>query len=153
MEYEAADLTETVNTVLILTSNMIKHSKTEVITQFESIPPVFCRQDEICQVWTNIITNAIQAMGEGGTMEIGLKYDKTKETITAWFKDNGCGISEEIKPRIFEPYFTTKEKGVGSGMGLDISRQIVESHKGRIYFESEEGVGSTFFIELPIYQE
>lgn len=152
-EFEAADLTDTVNTVLILTSNMIKHTKTDVITKFESIPPIFCRQDEICQVWTNIITNAIQAMGEGGTMEIGLKYDKSNETITAWFKDNGCGISEDVKPRVFEPYFTTKEKGVGSGMGLDISRQIVESHKGKIYFESEEGAGTTFFIELPINQE
>ena len=152
-DFEAADLTDTVNTVLILTSNMIKHTKTDVTTKFESIPPIFCRQDEICQVWTNIITNAIQAMGEGGTMEIGLKYDKSNETITAWFKDNGCGISEDVKPRVFEPYFTTKEKGVGSGMGLDISRQIVESHKGKIYFESEEGVGTTFFIELPINQE
>jgi len=152
-EYEAADLTDTLNTVLILTSNMIKHSKTEVITQFETIPPIFCRQDEICQVWTNIITNAIQAMGEAGTLEIGLKYDKANEKITTWFKDDGCGIPEDLKSRIFEPYFTTKEKGAGSGMGLDISRQIVESHKGKIYFESKEGVGSTFFVELPISQK
>lgn len=152
-KYEAADLTDTINTVLILTSNMIKHSKTEVITQFETVPPIFCRQDEICQVWTNIITNAIQAMGEAGTLEIGLKYDKANEKITTWFKDDGCGIPENLKSRIFEPYFTTKEKGAGSGMGLDISRQIVESHKGKIYFESKEGVGSTFFVELPLNQE
>lgn len=152
-EYESADITETIDTVLILTSNMIKHTKTDIITKFESIPPIFCRQDEICQVWTNIITNAIQAMGEGGTLEIGLTYDHKNEKIICWFTDNGPGIPNDIKERIFETYFTTKEKGVGTGMGLDISKQIVESHKGKIYFESEEGAGTTFFIELPINQE
>jgi PAS domain S-box-containing protein len=151
-ECEATDLAETINNVLILTSNMIKHSKIEIVTQYESIPLIFCRQDEICQVWTNIITNAIQAMGEGGTIEIGLKYNKANERITAWFKDNGPGIPDNIKPRIFEPYFTTKEKGIGTGMGLDISRQIIESHKGLIYFESQEGAGTTFFVEIPVNQ-
>jgi len=152
-EYEATDLTETINTVLILTANMIKHTKTDIITQFESIPPIFCRQDEICQVWTNIITNAIQAMGEGGILEISLKNNEKKGTILVAFKDNGPGIPEEIRHRIFETYFTTKEKGVGTGMGLDISKQIVEGHKGTIWFESEAGTGTTFFIEIPVNQE
>jgi len=152
-EFEAADLTETINTVLILTANLIKHSKTEIVTDFASIPPIFCRQDEICQVWTNIITNGIQAMGEGGKMEIGIRYDESGEMIKVWFKDNGPGIPDEVKPRIFEPYFTTKAKGSGTGMGLDISRQIIESHNGKIYFESENGQGTTFIIEIPVNQE
>lgn len=151
--YESADITETINTVLILTANMIKHTKTEIITKFDSIPPIFCRQDEICQVWTNIITNAIQAMGEGGLLEIGLTYDQKNEKIICWFTDNGPGIPDDIKERIFETYFTTKEKGVGTGMGLDISKQIVEGHKGKLYFKSQEGAGTTFFIELPLNQE
>ncbi|MFA7043533.1 MAG: PAS domain S-box protein [Bacteroidales bacterium] len=149
---EATNLRETIETVLILTSNMIKHSKTEIVTKFESIPLVFCKQDEMCQIWTNVITNAIQAMGEGGTLEIGTTLSKN-DTIKIWFKDTGCGISEEVKPRIFEPYFTTKGKGIGTGMGLDISRQIVENHHGKIYFESEMGKGTTFFIEIPINQD
>ena len=149
---EACNLRETIETVLVLTSNMIKHSKTEIVTKFEPIPLVFCKQDEMCQIWTNIITNAIQAMGEGGTLEIGTILSKN-DTIKIWFKDTGCGIAEDVKPRIFEPYFTTKEKGIGTGMGLDISRQIVENHHGKIYFESEMGKGTTFFIEIPINQD
>lgn len=151
-ECEAANLSETIETVLILTANMVKHSKTEISTHFNHIPLVYCRQDEMCQVWTNVITNAIQAMDEGGTLEIGTEL-VGNETIRVWFKDSGTGIPDDVKPHIFEPYFTTKEKGVGTGMGLDISRQIVESHKGKIYFESEVGKGTTFFIEIPVNQE
>jgi len=151
-EYEATNIAETIETVLILTSNMVKHSKTEIVTKFHSIPLVFCKQDEMCQVWTNIITNGIQAMGEGGKLEIGTKCE-SNEIIKIWFKDNGPGIPENIRPRIFEPYFTTKEKGIGTGMGLDISRQIVENHNGRIYFETETGSGTTFIIEIPVNQD
>lgn len=147
-EYETTDFMDTINTVLVLTNNMIKHSKTEIITKFESVPQVFCRQDEICQIWTNIITNAIQAMGEGGTLEIGLKYIEDKY-VQAYFKDNGPGIPEEIRDKVFSPYFTTKPKGIGTGMGLDISKQIVESHGGKIYFDTEVGKGTTFYIEIP----
>lgn len=149
---ESANLTETLETVLILTASMLKHSKTEVVTHFESIPMIFCRQDEICQVWTNLITNAVQAMGEGGTLEIGIR-GMEPEYIQAWFKDTGSGISEEAAKHIFEPYFTTKAAGIGTGMGLDLSRQIIENHFGRIYFESEEGKGTTFFVEIPLNQD
>lgn len=152
-DFEAADLTETINTVLILTANMIKHSKTVVTTELESVPPIFCRQDELCQVWTNLITNAIQAMGETGTLDISMKYDTLRESIITRFKDSGPGIPESVQPRIFEPYFTTKPKGIGTGMGLDISKQIIEKHKGTIVFESEPGQGTTFIIEIPINQE
>ena len=149
---ESANLTETLETVLILTASMLKNSKTEVVTHFESIPMIYCRQDEICQVWTNLITNAVQAMGEGGLLEIGLRKSDP-DHIQAWFKDNGSGISEESAKHIFEPYFTTKPTGIGTGMGLDLSRQIIENHHGRIYFESEEGKGTTFFVEIPLNQD
>ena len=149
---ESANLAETIETVLILTANMLKHNKVEVVTQFENVPLLFCRQDEICQVWTNLITNAIQAMEGGGTLEIGIKL-KGPECIQAWFKDSGCGMNEETTLHIFEPYFTTKGTGIGTGMGLDISRQIVENHHGRIYFETEIGKGTTFYVEIPLNQD
>jgi len=152
-DFEAADLTETINTVLILTANMIKHTKTVVTAELKSVPPVFCRQDELCQVWTNLITNAIQAMGENGSLDINMTYDASREVIVTTFKDNGPGIPETVKSRIFEPYFTTKPKGIGTGMGLDISKQIIEKHKGIIRFESEQGQGATFIVEIPINQE
>ena len=149
---ESANLAETIETVLILTANMLKHNKVEVVTQFENVPLLFCRQDEICQVWTNLITNAIQAMEGGGTLEIGIKL-KGPECIQAWFKDSGCGMNEETTLHIFEPYFTTKGTGIGTGMGLDISRQIIENHHGRIYFETEIGKGTTFYVEIPLNQD
>lgn len=151
-DFEATNLSETIETVLILTANSLKHQKIEVSTQFDSVPSIYCRQDELCQVWTNIITNAIQAMGEMGTLEIGIKQ-KDAETIIISFKDSGGGIPKEIGERIFEPYFTTKPKGIGTGMGLDISKQIIHKHKGIIYFQVDEGIGTTFFIELPINQQ
>ena len=149
---ESANLAETIETVLILTANMLKHNKVEVVTQFENVPLLFCRQDEICQVWTNLITNAIQAMEGGGTLEIGIKL-KGPECIQAWFKDSGSGMNEETTLHIFEPYFTTKGTGIGTGMGLDISRQIIENHHGRIYFETEIGKGTTFYVEIPLNQD
>lgn len=152
-DFEAADLTETINTVLILTSNMIKHSKTQVTTNLETVPPVYCRQDELCQVWTNLITNSIQAMGESGTLHISMKYDKSRDIVDIRFKDNGPGIPDTLKTRVFEPYFTTKPKGMGTGIGLDISKNIIEKHKGTIRIESEEGQGATFIIEIPSNQE
>ncbi|MCX6307797.1 MAG: ATP-binding protein, partial [Bacteroidia bacterium] len=149
---ESANLAETIETVLILTANILKYNKIEVVTHFEKVPLLFCRQDEICQVWTNLITNAIQAMEEGATLDIGIRM-KDSDHIQAWFKDNGSGMNEETAAQIFEPYFTTKNIGVGTGMGLDISRQIVENHHGRIYFETEPGKGSTFFVEIPLNQD
>lgn len=148
-EFEATDLAETINTVLILTANAIKHQKIEVITSFEAVPLVYCRQDELCQVWTNIITNGIQAIGESGTIEIGI-CRKGDDRVQISIKDSGGGIPAAVRDSVFEPYFTTKPKGIGTGMGLDISRQIILRHNGSIRFETEEGVGTTFYIEIPI---
>jgi len=149
---ESANLSETIETVLILTANMLKHKKVEVITLFENVPLLYCRQDEICQVWTNLITNAVQAMENGGTLEIGIKL-KDSDTIMAWFKDSGSGMSKDTADHVFEPYFTTKGTGIGTGMGLDISRQIVENHHGHIYFKTSVGQGTTFFVEIPLNQD
>jgi len=149
---ESANLAETIETVLILTANILKFNKIEVVTHFEKVPLLFCRQDEICQVWTNLITNAIQSMEVGGTLDIGIRM-KDSDYIQAWFKDNGSGMVEETAAHIFEPYFTTKNIGVGTGMGLDISRQIVENHHGRIYFETEPEKGTTFYVEIPLNQD
>lgn len=149
---ESANLADTIENVLVLTANLLKNSKTEVVTHFENVPLLFCRQDEICQIWTNLITNAIQAMEDGGVLDVGIKLSEN-ESIIAWFKDSGCGMSKETASHVFEPYYTTKATGIGTGMGLDISRQIVENHHGRIYFETEEGKGTTFFVEIPLNQD
>ena len=104
-------------------------------------------RDQLSRVLNNLIKNAIQAMEEGkGKIEIGLKKLGTK--VIAEFKDNGKGIPDELKDKIFQPDFSTKTSGMG--LGLAMAKQIVENTGGIIYFTSEIDVGTTFYIELPM---
>jgi two-component system sensor histidine kinase HydH len=97
-------------------------------------------------VFINLILNAAQATTDGGRLEI---VTRAKDGfIVTEFKDNGCGISEENLGRLFEPLFTTKTKGIG--LGLAVSRRLVEGHGGTIEVESEGGRGTTFRVRLPI---
>lgn len=105
---------------------------------------------EITQVFTNLIHNAIQALGgqEAGLIEIAMKAD-TPSWITVEVKDNGPGIPEQVVQRIFEPFFTTKEPGKGTGLGLSICHSIVSAHKGQIGFDAAPGGGTCFWVRLP----
>ncbi|UII35015.1 ATP-binding protein [Fulvivirga ulvae] len=103
---------------------------------------------QITQVIFNLIINAIQATPPKGHIEISTHVDGKYLVVS--FKDNGSGIPSGIKDRIFEPFFSTKIVGEGSGLGLSVVHGIVKSHHGKIDFESEEGEGTTFFVSLPI---
>ncbi|MDC0584508.1 ATP-binding protein [Bacteroidales bacterium] len=146
-EKVSSDIIDGIETVLTLYGNQTKHG-IDLIRDFESLPMVECYFDEINQVWTNLIHNAIQAMGNKGTLTIRTK--KFEKEIVVSVSDTGAGIEPELYDRIFEPFFTTKQQGEGSGIGLDIVKQIIEKHDGQIYFESEVGIGSEFFVKLPI---
>jgi two-component system, NtrC family, sensor kinase len=139
-----ASLKEGIDTVLTLYQNYIKKG-VEVVQNYSEIPEIYCYPDELNQVWTNLIHNAIQAMDNKGTIEIDVTQEAgfAKVSIT----DNGQGIPEEIKSRIFEPFFTTKPPGEGSGLGLDIVRKIVKKHQGEIAVESVPGK-TTFTVSL-----
>jgi signal transduction histidine kinase len=108
-------------------------------------------KEQVSRAVINLIKNAMQSVPPGtkGLIEIGLTCDETHATISV--RDNGAGIPEEIRPKLFQPNFTTKTSGMG--LGLAIVKKIVESANGRIWFESEPGEGTTFFIELPLYIE
>ncbi len=103
--------------------------------------------DELNQVWTNLIHNAVQAVGGNGDILIETRLQGTE--IDVIVEDNGPGIPPEVMPRIFEPFFTTKAKGEGTGLGLGIVRQIVEKHGGRIDVESRPGC-TRFTVRLPV---
>ena len=118
----------------------------------ETIPYVYIDVDNISQVLINIMVNALESMPDGGTLTI--KTDTCKEhdnCVTVCIADTGCGIREELKDKIFEPFFTTKNKEgeKGLGMGLAISKRIIEDHHGKINVESNIGKGTTFRICLP----
>ena len=98
------------------------------------------------RAFTNIVTNALQAMPDGGKLRI--KAWRSEKLATVSFQDTGKGISEDVKAKIFSPLFTTKEKGVG--LGLAVTRRLVESHRGEIKVTSKLGEGTTFTVEIPL---
>jgi signal transduction histidine kinase len=142
-----SDLREGIETVLTIYQNQIKQG-IELIRNFDELPAVHCLPDEINQVWTNLIHNALQAMDRKGTLTIGLRQEAGNALVS--IGDTGCGISPELHEKIFDAFFTTKPAGEGTGLGLDIVRKIIEKHGGRISVESEVGRGSTFTVSLPI---
>ena len=143
------DLADGLETVLTIYQSQIKQG-TILVRQIEKIAPVCCLPDELNQVWTNLIHNALQAMNNQGTLTIGLRQVGEQALVTVG--DTGCGIADAIRGRIFDAFFTTKAVGEGSGLGLDIVKGIVEKHGGRIEVESEVGVGSQFMVYLPFAQ-
>jgi len=101
----------------------------------------------------NLIKNGLQAVHEGGVVEVRLQNRRTgsKRQVRLSVKDNGPGIKKENLQRIFEPYFSTKARGIG--LGMHIVKQIVELHGGRILVNSEEGRGTTIIVDIPTERE
>ena len=140
-----ANLTAGIETVLTLYQNQLKHG-INVIRNYDEFPPILCYPDELNQVWTNLIHNALQAMDNKGTLTLDVKQQD--QQINVSITDSGKGIPLEIKAKIFKPFFTTKSAGEGSGLGLDIVKKIIEKHQGKIDVESIPGK-TTFTVSLP----
>lgn len=144
-----------VNTVLEESLKMvhlaIKPSSVEVIKQFQPVEKIRANGGEIQQVFTNLITNAFQAMG-GGDGKLVLSTRSLKDMVEVKVSDNGRGIPEEHLSKIFDPFFTTKSPGEGTGLGLNIVYRILTKHAGTIEVESKEGAGTTFTVRLPIWR-
>ncbi len=118
----------------------------------ESLPMVFIDVDHVSMVFINMMVNALESMPDGGTLTIKTDTCKRHEgCVTVYISDTGCGIQGEIMDKIFEPFFTTKNKEgeKGLGMGLAISKRIIEDHGGEIRIESHVGEGTTFLVCLP----
>jgi len=145
-EMVSTDILDSIETVLTLYHNQLKQG-VEVIKNYDKLPLVKCYQDEISQVWTNLVQNAIQAMHLEGTLTITAHLEK--DVIWVSFKDTGHGIEPDIIDKIFDPFFTTKKQGEGSGLGLDIVRRIIEKHNWTIEVESKLGEGANFIIKIP----
>jgi signal transduction histidine kinase len=141
-----ANLIEGIETVLTIYQNKLKPG-VEVIKNYGELPSIACYPDELHQVWTNLIHNALQAMNYKGTLQINtLRQDAC---VLISIMDNGVGIPADIQAKIFEPFFTTKPVGEGSGLGLDIVKKIIEKHEGKITVASEPGK-TTFTVYIPI---
>lgn len=141
-----ANLHDGIETVLTLYQNQLKHG-IEVVRKYGDLPKIVCYPDELSQVWTNLVHNALQAMNYKGTLTIETLYRDGRLSIK--FMDNGTGIPPEIVAKIFQPFFTTKAAGEGSGLGLDIVRKIIDKHQGSVTVESVPGE-TVFTVSLPI---
>ncbi|WSX88696.1 ATP-binding protein [Micromonospora sp. NBC_00898] len=123
-----------------------------VVREYDrALPPVPAYAAELNQVWTNLIDNALGAMGDRGVLT--LRTGRAGDQLMVEVADTGLGIPPEIRPRIFEPFFTTKPVGAGTGLGLDISyRIVVRKHHGDIRVESAPGM-TVFRVLLPLTTE
>lgn len=147
-ELGAIDLQEVLETSLRMVQLATKSSSIEVIKNFQPIEKIKANAGEIQQVFTNLITNAFQAMnGNGG--RLALSSRPMKDFVEVKVSDNGIGIPPQYLNQIFDPFFTTKKTGDGTGLGLNIVYRIVTKYEGTIEVESTEGVGTTFTIKFP----
>ncbi len=146
-ERKRADLHEGIESTLTLLQHKLKCG-IEVIRDFGEIPQMVCSPNRMNQVFMNLLVNAIQAIGEHGTITIRTRLDG--DQVVLQFADTGHGIPSANLERIFDPGFTTRGPGVGTGLGLAITYRIVEEHRGAIEASSDVGKGSEFTIRLPI---
>jgi PAS domain S-box-containing protein len=142
------DIIDGIETILTLYDNQIKQGVT-VVKEYTTLPLAMCYQDEINQVWSNLVQNSLQAMGQIGTLTISASADEEKISVS--ISDTGEGIEPNIMDKIFDPFFTTKKQGEGSGLGLDIVKKIIDKHNGDILVKSKINEGSTFTVILPLY--
>ena len=147
------------STVVVATNEWKYHAELDLHLQ-EDLPLVPCNIGEINQVVLNLIVNGAHAIrdrivdGQKGNIVVSTKHYPDAQCVVIAIADNGGGIPAKVQTRIFEPFFTTKEVGVGTGQGLAIAHNvIVKSHQGQIWFDSKEGIGTTFYIKLPMIQQ
>ncbi|MFO8039150.1 MAG: MASE1 domain-containing protein [Sodalinema sp.] len=163
---KVVNLHDGIESTLMVLQSRLKSQKNrpeiKIVKLYGDIPNVNCYPSELNQVFLNLLNNAIDALESHGDSpgSYGLRQDpkiilkteaRGQNTILIEIKDNGAGMSQSIRHRIFDPFFSTKPVGSGTGLGLSMSYQIiVEKHQGKLYCHSELGQGTTFTIELPL---
>ena len=144
------NLNDGLASTLLLAKHLLK--SVTVDKQFGQIPAVVCSPSQVNQVFLNLITNAAQALegtpGNAGKITLTTRADT--DGVTVDVSDNGKGIPPEVMPKIFDPFFSTKEIGKGTGLGLSISYKIVQQHGGKITVDSTPGKGTRFSVHLPL---
>ena len=145
---QLVDVAEGIGQTLTMLGHAVRKKDVEVVLDYaDDLPQVCAFPGEINQVWTNLLDNALDAVGDGGRVEVSARREGA--LVCVHIVDNGVGIPAEAQGRIFEPFFTTKDPGSGTGLGLDIARRIVMQHEGEISVESAPG-RTDFRVCLPI---
>jgi two-component system, NtrC family, sensor kinase len=151
MNLESADLNMVVDRCVMLVRHQLEMAGIQLQLELaEGLPQLQCDPAQIEQVLLALTMNAIDAMPRGGNLWLKTRLNSETSELEAEVRDDGTGIPPEILNRIFEPFLTTKEHGQGVGLGLAVSRNIVERHHGKIEVQSEVGKGTTFVVKLPL---
>jgi two-component system NtrC family sensor kinase len=148
---EDVDIHQALEDALRVLHNLYKNLDIAIERHYDSNPlRTIGNFANLGQVFINVIKNAIQSLPDGkGVVILTTRYDRARNLVVIECRDNGIGIPPEVQKDIFKPFFTTKEVGKGTGLGLYVSHEIIRRHGGRISVASETGKGSTFTIELP----
>ncbi|MEE8466019.1 MAG: response regulator, partial [Dehalococcoidia bacterium] len=151
-EKRYVDLSEALSCALSLKAEDLDAGNIEVKAEYgTTLPMTMADEHQLTQVFLNIVTNAEQTMAEnGGGGNLWIRSWQEGSSLRFSFTDDGPGISKESQEKIFDPFFTTKESGKGTGLGLSMCHRMVRAHGGKIWVESEEGEGATFFVDLPV---
>lgn len=153
---EPMDLIPLVEDVLVLVEKDLQRFRVKLVTQFETRPWASVNSGQVQQVLMNLIVNARQAMESGGTLTVSVRTNPESKHAEIGIRDTGGGIPADKLRRIFEPFFTTKtldDRGQGgTGLGLSLARDVMESHGGRIRVDSAVGTGTTFTLKFPLVQ-
>jgi len=154
MNLQRTSLNRVIEQALRLIQHQLDLANVQVQLQVDSsLPDVVCDGAQIEQVLLALMMNALDAMPQGGNLWVNMTLQPDENVVRIVIRDDGTGIAPEILPRLFEPFLTTKETGKGVGLGLAISRSILERHGGKIAVQSELGRGTTFTIVLPCEAE
>jgi CheY-like chemotaxis protein len=148
----AVDVRRVLESSLRMAQNELKH-RARLVKDYIPVPPVLGNESRLCQVFLNLLINAVQSMPEGHAEEneIGVSTGvDAAGRVQVSIRDTGSGMSQAVVKRLFTPFFTTKPVGVGTGLGLSICHRIVKTFGGDITVESTPGLGSTFNVHLPV---
>lgn len=149
MRMEPCDINEIVNETFSIIEAQARVRSVEVVKELGGVEPLLGDKNQLQQVIVNLCNNAIDAMPNGGKLILRTRRETADGRVVLEVEDSGSGIPEEIRDKIFNPFFTTKEVGKGTGLGLSLVYEIIQKLKGTIGLRSEVGRGTTFTISLP----
>ncbi len=158
LKLQKVTLSRVIDSAILLTKYKLESNQIQLIANYQSNFYVKGSANHLEQVFVNLIINSLDAILERKKKEpdlrgeISIKINRISDRVYVHFKDNGMGIPDEIKDKIFDPFFTAKEVGKGTGLGLSVSFNLIKEHKGKIFFSSIRGVHTEFVIELPCYK-
>ena len=153
MESGPVEVAKVLRSAVKLAAHEIRH-RAEVVESLDEVPRVEGNEVRLCQVFLNLLLNAAHAISPGQPERNRIQVSARElgsHRVLIEVSDTGCGIPPELLERVFDPFFTTRPVGVGSGLGLSVSRRIITAHGGELSVESEPGKGTTFRVSLPVH--